>query len=455
MNPISSSVLTLLLAAACGVPRISEQQFLHSLTVDPEGGPVELAVAPGPRGLPATTAGLAFAEQLRHIVAQPEWLAKKRVLIFVHGGLNSLPDGLERTARLVPAIRDGSAGETYPILINWQSGVGSGYQDHLVKYHNGEQKGFWRPVVSPVIALADLGRAIARLPIVYWDQGYAACKRVVAPAQGAAVPDGWHDRVRLDSRAPEWPASVSFWNSVSQLLPGIVRVLTTPVIDTVGFEGYDMLLRRVDTLFFTNDDLRSRTAEPHGAVFELLRQIPVGTEIVLVGHSMGTIVLNELIRRFPEHDFRRIVYLAAACTVKDFMDAVPDYLAHNHGRGGDAKFYNLCLHPAADESEVAAWSLVPNGSLLEWLDAYLLGPRTGLHRTFGKWNNAVRMLPLFGGLDARVRAAIHMKGFTVRGDDYPRTHGSFDEYRFWEPPFWDPCCFEPPARVGQRAAPTP
>ncbi|MBI3058550.1 MAG: hypothetical protein HYY81_04475 [Deltaproteobacteria bacterium] len=43
--------------------------------------------------------------------------------------------------------------------------------------------------------------------------------------------------------------------------------------------------------------------------------IPI--EITLVGHSMGTIVADEILRAFPKIPFERIVYLASASSVRD------------------------------------------------------------------------------------------------------------------------------------------
>jgi len=438
-------VAFLLFAACSSIDPIDEEQYLHSLTVDPSGNPVGLVIKPGPLKLNEGKT-LSFEDQVK-------WAKKKKVLLFIHGGLNSIGDGLARTARLVPAIVDDTKGETYPILINWRSGVVSGYTHHLWKYHNGKDGNrFWRAVASPFVFIADLGRAVARLPIVYWEQGSAAFSRASGTTKVAEldpeVSKLWGERVQIDGRKPQWSTSTKIWDGVSQVLPGIVRIVTTPLIDTIGFEGYDMLLRRVETIFFRNDDLNARfrksddpnvrKGEPSGALIQLMRHIPADTEIVLIGHSMGTIALNELIRRYPDRNFSTIVYMGAACTIKDFMDTVPDYLSHNLERNPDTKFFNLCLHPTADEGEVSAWSTVPNGSLLEWLDAYLLAPRTPLHRTLGKWNNAVRMLHLFSGMPPEVLNAIHMKAFTVLGDEYPSTHGSFDEFKFWQPAFWDP-----------------
>ena len=87
---------------------------------------------------------------------------------------------------------------------------------------------------------------------------------------------------------------------------------------------------------------------------------------------------------------------------------------------------------------MTAWSLVPNGSLLEWLDSYVLGLRTRMYKTMGKWNNLLSVLNVLNGLPKEVKAAIHIKGFPVVGEQFPYAHGTFDDFKFWDPAFWDP-----------------
>src|SRR4029077_12548648 len=103
--------------------------------------------------------------------------------------------------------------------------------------------------------------------------------------------------------------------------------------------------------------------------------------ITLVGHSMGAIVSNEMIKRHPELSFDRIVYLAAACSVRDCQDSVVPYMLAQKAKNHPVQFYNLSLHPIAEVSEAlggdpgpvslgglgktaAGVILVPRGSLL-------------------------------------------------------------------------------------------
>ena len=438
------AISTVLFVGACSAPTVTPDVFRHSLTVQPNGKPHELNLEPA---IPGFDGQWTFQDQMRMIAASPEWDAKDRVLIFIHGGLNSIDGGLERTAEAIPKIRDDSGGATYPIFINWNSSLTSGYCDHLLKFRNGEESyAELRWAASPFYLLADAGRAIARAPILFGTQGAQLIDHIATDEVGAEIPAQWRSRVKLDPREPTWGAWAQFVDGATQVFPGFLRILSTPFIDTVGFEGYTFLQRRIDTQFFTDDDLRARTDGPTGAMTALMEAIGTDKEIVLIGHSMGAIVAAELLRRFPEHNFRNVVFMGAACSVKNFFDSVPDYIGHALQKGRECDFYNLCLHPEAEVSENSLYSLVPNGSLLVWLDEYVNRPRDILQRTFGKWNNAVRVLHLLGDVDPRVLERIHMKGFSVHGDDFPSTHGSFDDYRFWRPEFWDPNHVEPVGR---------
>jgi pimeloyl-ACP methyl ester carboxylesterase len=183
--------------------------------------------------------------------------------------------------------------------------------------------------------------------------------------------------------------------------------------------------------------------------------------ITLVGHSMGAIVSNEMLKRHPKLSFDRIVYLAAACSVKEAQDSVVPYLRTRHEQGRPAHFYNLSLHPVAETSEAlggdpglslgglgvtaAGVVLVPRGSLLEWLDDFFTKPVNMEERRLGKWTTAITSVETF---PEDLRKYVHLKMFPVgikeTKDDgpIPQEHGNFADgegkVRFWEPRFLAP-----------------
>ncbi len=108
-------------------------------------------------------------------------------------------------------------------------------------------------------------------------------------------------------------------------------------------------------------------------------------EITLVGHSMGSIVIDQLLRYEPDLEVQNIVFMAAATTVEDYRDTVNPYL-ESHPQ---TQMYHLVLHPMAEVSERNYFDLTPRGSLLVWIDNYFTDPTTPLGRRVGRFANLV------------------------------------------------------------------
>jgi hypothetical protein len=198
-----------------------------------------------------------------------------------------------------------------------------------------------------------------------------------------------------------------------------------------------------------NDVAAGGTGEEKGVGIPMQTQSTLKTgqdfEMTLIGHSMGTIVLNDFIRdyeSYPNLKITNIVYMAPACSIRDFERSVIPYMRSTKGK--DARFYNLTLHPLNDVREANAFNLVARGSLLEWIDSYFTTPSTPMDRTLGKWENIIQATHI---IPDEVRERVYIKGFPV-GDtnkDGPQKHGEFDEYRpkdgqtwkFWDRAFWE------------------
>ena len=157
--------------------------------------------------------------------------------------------------------------------------------------------------------------------------------------------------------------------------------------------------------------------------------------ITLVGHSMGAMVLNEGLREFPAVGCSRIVYMAAAASIRDVFAGTVPYI----DRHPNVPFYSLSLHPRAEDrerpfGENLVSELVPRGSLLIWIDEFLGHPQSFPDRTFGHFENALlasRMFP------PRLQRQVHLTALSV-GPGEPRLqhHGDFGGVRFWEPAFY-------------------
>jgi pimeloyl-ACP methyl ester carboxylesterase len=171
---------------------------------------------------------------------------------------------------------------------------------------------------------------------------------------------------------------------------------TNPPIPTSGYPKWEKLkLHPLGgggfTLFFQRLDCEIRTGGFGRPV-----------EVYFYGHSMGAFVGDEAIWRYPDMPWRRIVYMGAANSTRDFRTSVAPLLecsALDDGKtqqcmGRDTRFYNLMLHPLAEARELNTGGIAPQGSMLEWIDEMLANPRTLEERTFGKWLNVEQTLPL-------------------------------------------------------------
>ncbi len=95
-------------------------------------------------------------------------------------------------------------------------------------------------------------------------------------------------------------------------------------------------------------------------------------------------------------------------------------------------FYNLSLHPHAEDTERNMFGFVPNGSLLTWIDAMYGLPENEFDRTFGQWLNARETASL---IPINLADRFHFRIFGFGNKD-PQTHGSFDDFSYWQPEFW-------------------
>lgn len=388
----------------------------------------------------------------------------RQILIFVHGGLNTYNQSRTRVNEMTPEIL---AAHYYPLFINWDSGLKSSYLEHLFLVRQGQIEPVWGPVTFPLYFVADVGRAATRAPVVWYYQltsDFTTTVRYESPirfshSSSNALPHatsnswpGLHLSIGSDQRT--WLSQCGYFTSYLVTFP--LKLATGPVVDAFGKSAWDNMSRRTQTMFrspteferppMTNEIrvARHRAGEPaRGAVAELMQALAglVAANpsnhyaITLIGHSMGTIVANEMVLMHPDLDYTNIVYMGAACSVNDFANAIIPCLE----RETNAHFYNLTLHPIAEARE-AQWTwldVTPRGSLLEWIDNFLSTPRTVPERTLGKWDNVVSTTAL---IPTNIASRVRIKAFAVGPRDKfpenPMVHGDFSEEPFWQKEFW-------------------
>ncbi|MBZ0158597.1 MAG: hypothetical protein K8G79_00360 [bacterium] len=448
----------------------------------------------------------------------------KKIMIFVHGGMNTQLHTIKRAEQLYNKIA--KAGH-YPLFINWRASLAASYLEQLWYIRQGEK----RPVIGPVTLLptfgVDVARGIARAPLVWTAQRANDLKTAPLPAAlkskdpdhiarelickyeyedknkclekfrfrkspvclpfNIAPDNGARNFTKLP-KPSEQTIAISVGDDLRDCgemdmallmylatLPS--RLLAEPVVDALGTGAWDNMVRQTRLLFNIDDEFTKKASQIAGHETDTGNPVGVANiprsgglsiflqqlsdtiqedikngdtrpwEITLIGHSMGTIIVNQILRETMELKLKlpitNIVYMAAAATVRDFQDSVLVYL-HEHER---AKFYNLTLHPIAEEREVygqlgpVPFDPGPRGSLLVLIDNFLSRPLTYLDRTAGRYDN---FMPAVHNIPETLWPRVHVKTFSTSRreevmEENPQRHSDFTErFTFWIEDCWKP-----------------
>jgi hypothetical protein len=455
----------------------------------------------------------------------------RKILIFVHGGLNSPADSLASADSEMDCVMGAGF---YPIYLDWDSDLLSTYGEHIALITQGETDNtVARALLSPAYVLADIGRAATRIPIVWINQfgsdiqaagadiaalpksGHSAStqpenQRWAAGRRGQALAKVYRQLRKAQEDDEKQPTrqqiriyigpdyDLNPWHmahlTAFYVLTLPTKLLSEPLIDWLGTPAWQDMSRRtliafdgdlggnpsnpdldpaavsqrekridkatdystIGAMEIFRDRLQTHTADIDPNSSGTTRPAPVSYEISLVGHSMGTMVLNEWLRRDmleSKHQvYANIVYMAAACSVRDFSRAVIPYLIQNP----QTQFYDLMLHPLADLQERGrGYDLPPRGSLLVWLDDFLTDPQTPLDRTLGRWDNMVTATEV---IPKSIRKQVNLKAFALAPYNTqpplpgqlnlgPQEHGQFRGNPYWTSAFWtdqNPVVVSPP-----------
>ena len=266
--------------------------------------------------------------------------------------------------------------------------------------------------------------------------------------------------------ASQWarPFTIASW-----LPPKLLGLI---ILDGLGPPAWDTMRRRTKVMFRQSNEFERRRGTTREAGQAVARHLPATGAVAvfldslqglvdrgpdyrmtLVGHSMGAIVASEMLRTRDSLPIDNVVFMASAATVREFEMGVVPYLERHPGAAGrpGTQFYNLTLHPLADQRERSFYALAPYGSLLEWIDAYFANPESDLDRMFGKYDNALSTAHV---IPDSVRGNVHFKAFgyrsgkgcganerrTGRPKDLPYRHGDFNDstVAYWRSGFWKP-----------------
>ena len=420
-----------------------------------------------------------IGRQLREMFGHVGRQHLHRIVVFIHGGLVTLASANDTATKQRKIIMDDDK-TAYPIFVNWEAGFPSSYERHLLYERNGiSYRGtpaVWSAlVVTPLVLLSDLGKGVANHgmntvlnfgKVLENNDGlYASRQRTFVtknkfletlrcfssnPAATQADDNFFHDG--LCHRADRKPTiNLYLGHDITHIdYPGTalgsvtvpLQIITEPMLDGFGTPSWKNMVRHTRSMFFPAGNFitvsgQSDQTELHtGAAYQFFEQLDQFLKthpdyyLDLIGHSMGTIVINEALRNFPNLRIRNLVFMGAACSIRDFLVAGGAYLkAHP-----ETDFYSLSLHPRKEIDETNVYGVPVRGSLLTWIDEFFQTPESFLDRTFGSFENAViayRLLPQ--------THRIHLKAFGVNGRKGlagPQKHGDFNAFRFWEYDYW-------------------
>lgn len=473
-HTIGISIL-LLLCGCSSLPKLSENARYHQIAANTNGNFLSLF----PYQDQHWQCGL--NNHLNELVTRMQnhpidpVTGKRKILISIHGGLNSIAANVKRVEEHYDsALKDGY----FPVFISWRSGAATTLYDRYFGVRNGVDRSKWITIPSaPFYFVSDLLSGVAAIPESIWDQGANFYNSHKNNLTGFYEKDINHRLNEFQSpdvyytqRGAEKSSVEQIGYGIRQIIPGAVRLVSTPLIEGMADKAWGVMRRRAKTLVYRQQDLTYRgigqsfgdletmsddlsetiecenngqfyeSGKPNGVVAQLFRSLRdvTDSEITLVGHSMGAIIANDIVNIYPDLPFSRIIHMASADSIRNFMEKTQPYLVKN----SDTQFFNLMLHPLNEEQEQSAFGTAPEGSLLIWIDYLLENPETTLDRVAGRWENMKWVVPLLSS-----EKNIHLKLFGLRqtmtyeeAPNYmflePIKHGDFGDFKFWKSEFY-------------------
>ncbi|NMP32087.1 hypothetical protein HII17_10950 [Thalassotalea sp. M1531] len=401
-----------------------------------------------------------------------------KILVYVHGGLNTYANTDERMESQLSQITQEQSDWHYPIYISWPSNVPGTIQEHYFEVREGRDTSTWAGILSsPFVLFEDIFTAIGRAPANVYYQFTNDKDRFASGWNNDFLSSVWKEAdyqytQHFFDNPGEFESNKYYVNEIENIKinrstyqnTGFVNgvksgalVVVTPVRYVAGIvwngtlagDSWDMMKRRARAIAYPtgefNKSVRDSNRVGQGVgrlfsrLFELEKQHPtLDIKLTLVGHSMGTIVLNNMLTRY-QTDFEKsqsldtIVYMAAAANTIETLSIVPDILRNNPNNIG---FYNLTLNRVAEVAETYFAGLAPSGSLLVSIDKYHDAPEHHLLRTFGSEVNIQSSLTTIRNAFSNMDDPVTLKAFNKVQDQLPFKHGHFGDLKFWKCETW-------------------
>ena len=402
---------------------------------------------------------------------------RRRITLIIHGGLNSNHGTIERAQELSRNLRNDGR---YPIFINWQASLTRSLGAHLFTVRHGDDQGLKSAPLAPLYLGADVATGYARAPLIWIDQIENDVDRVrrryfnhrtrsddeYCALRQAQIDCNRPDCRTIDiSKGPFQQTLIEGTESTARYsATGFVplhvyasafhlswpvwtwipaRYVISPLLYGLGAPAWDEMERHATLGFHGRTEASTNPGQNDergaGGLTRFLKALQehIGCtrssecqyEITIIGHSMGTIVENHILRDFDDLPIRDIVYMAAASSVRDYEDSGRKYLERHLDKLSTPHIHHLMLNDFAEIRDqygvVGPLEFPPSGSLLVWIDNYFTRPPTLRDRTAGRFDNLMLFL---GETDERLRSYITAKTFGVGRSiamTDPQHHGDF------------------------------
>lgn len=369
-----------------------------------------------------------------------------RLMIFVHGGMNTRTASIERMEKMLVENDKLPATCYYPVFINWQSGLLSSTVDDLFRLRFGHPSWSFGIASSPFVIAGRMIGSLANLPMSFAhnmdtvveagkgadEQGdplyctigdgllyfplqafYVATIPLVEgfgkpaweimkrraqltvstrltddPEVGDVFVEKFHQRVSEKQRLAKADQS-------AHPNEGAIRTLVWKLRERIKYHKETKTWYWIDPAGSTSA-VRSSGVMPPKTIQTIDRNRAIPVEITLVGHSMGPIILNRLLsvldieeELVPEEKplpVKQIIYMAPAASVNELEYFLVPYLYYNK----EARFSMFVLNRRDETREIPIGGSVfflPRGSLLAWIDTFLEPEASIGQSTSGRMRN--------------------------------------------------------------------
>ncbi len=338
------------------------------------------------------------------------------------------------------------------MFIHWRSALYSTYKEHLFHDRQGEYWGIGGYLTTPFVLLEDLGRGLSRAPMVL----LKTANNYIKSIRFGETP-GEHNAALLSeyvksnrgsgnsfvSGFGELPVLNDERGMAERVSDGLINfaqmglsLTTAPLFDVIGTSAWATMKRRTEIMFTKTKSIGGKydsvnhIKQREGIATKLFdrlarKQKYEKTKMVLVGHSMGTIIANKILSNWPEIEFEKIIYMGAASSIDDYRLSVLPYMRIYK----ETVFYNYSLHPIAENTDSYYIGFGGTGSLLTQIDNFYEDPTTEDQRTLGRWANVMNGINYLMDKDDSITSRLCFRTFPL-GGGYPSKHGDFDEIKF-------------------------